>query len=82
MRPGFVPATPFSVATMGARLSDIPSFSAAWDITRSKAVGWKAASCPSDETADTSGGSTDFRNGIPTILNAACASSYETYERF
>ena len=65
MRPGFVPATPCSMATMGARSSDMPSSSAAWDITLTNISGSKAASLPSDLTADMSGGSMVSTNGIP-----------------
>ena len=74
MRPTFVLATPLSVATIGARSSDMPSRSAAWDITRSKMFRSEAASLLSDAIAEISGGSMVSTNGIPTIRNAAAVS--------
>ena len=71
MRPGFVFATPCSVATTGARSSVIPPTNSGWAITLTNASGSKSARRLSDSMADTSSGSMASANGIPTMRNAA-----------
>ena len=69
-RPGFVPATPSSVETMGVRSSVIPPRSVGWDMILLDHCPFPPASCESDCKAAASGGSMDARKGLPAILSA------------